>query len=161
MFKNLFKKTNNYQIYAPMNGRIVPLEEVPDPVFNQKMMGEGVAMIPSEGRVFSPVDGKVVQVPHSKHAVGIETDNGLELLIHIGLETVALKGEGFSPKVNVGNRISVGDLLIEFDLDYIRNRAKDIITPIVITNSQNSGKQFLITEQREGKAGETEIITVS
>ncbi|GGB55215.1 PTS glucose transporter subunit IIA [Virgibacillus dakarensis] len=161
MFKNLFKKSSTQQIYAPMNGTIVPLEEVPDPVFSQKMMGEGVAMIPSEGKVLSPVDGKVVQVPDSKHAVGIEANDGTELLIHIGLETVALKGEGFTPKVNVGDPVSVGDLLMEFDLDYIRNHAKDVITPIVITNSQNSDKQYVITEQKEGRAAETEIITVS
>lgn len=161
MFKNLFKKSNNHQIYAPVNGTIVPLEEVPDPVFSQKMMGEGVAMIPSEGKVLSPVNGKVVQVPDTKHAVGIESEDGMEILIHIGLDTVELKGEGFTPKVSVGDQVSVGDLLMEFDLDYIRNNAKDVITPIVITNSQNSDKQFVITEQKEGKAGETEIITVS
>lgn len=161
MFKSLFKKSNDYKIYAPMNGTIVPLEEVPDPVFSQKMMGEGVAMIPSEGKVLSPVDGKVVQVPDSKHAVGLEADDGTEVLIHIGLDTVELKGEGFTPKVNAGDQVSVGDLLMEFDLDYIRKHAKDVITPIVITNSQNSNKQFVITEQKDGKAGETEIITVS
>lgn len=161
MFKNLFKKPNNYKIYAPMNGTIVPLEEVPDPVFSQRMMGEGVAMIPSEGKVLSPVDGKVEQVPDSKHAVGLEADDGTEILIHIGLDTVELKGEGFTPKVSAGDQVSVGDLLMEFDLDYIRKHAKDVITPIVITNSQNSDKQFVITEQKDGKAGETEIITVS
>ncbi|WP_373893804.1 PTS glucose transporter subunit IIA [Virgibacillus sp. CBA3643] len=159
MFKSLFKKSSSHLIYAPMNGKIASLEEVPDPVFSQKMMGEGVAMIPSEGNIFSPVNGKIVQIPDSKHAVGIETDNGIELLVHIGLETVELKGEGFTPKVNVGDQVSVGDLLMEFDLDYIHNHAKDVITPIVITNSKNSGKQFVITEQKEGKAGETEIIT--
>ncbi|WP_188455828.1 PTS sugar transporter subunit IIA [Virgibacillus oceani] len=160
MFKNLFKKSSNHKIYSPINGKIVPLEEVPDPVFSQKMMGEGVAIIPSTGKVVSPADGKIVQVPESKHAVGIQTDDGLELLIHIGLETVALKGEGFTPKVTVGDQVSVGDSLMEFDLAYIGEHAKDVITPIVITNSQTSGKTFEITEQKDGKAGETEIITV-
>lgn len=161
MFKNPFKKATSHSIYAPLNGEIVSLEKVPDPVFSQKMMGEGVAMIPSEGRVLSPVNGKVVQVPDTKHAVGIEADDGSEILIHIGLETVSLNGEGFTPKVEVGDQISVGDLLMEFDLEYVRDHAENVITPIVITNSQNSDKQFVITEQKEGKAGETEIITVS
>ncbi|MBY7144407.1 PTS glucose transporter subunit IIA [Virgibacillus sp. NKC19-3] len=161
MFKNLFKKSNSYQIYAPMSGAIVSLEEVPDPVFNQKMMGEGVAMIPTEGKIVSPIEGKIVQIPDSKHAIGIETDNGIEILVHIGLETVNLKGKGFTPKVNLEDLVATGDLLMEFDLDYIHDHAKDVITPIVITNSKNSDKQFAITEEKEGKAGVTEIITVS
>lgn len=162
MFKNLFKKSKEQaSIYAPMNGKIVPLEEVPDPVFSEKMMGEGVAMIPSEGKVVSPVAGKIVQIPDSKHAIGIEANDGTEILIHIGLETVALKGEGFTPKVNTGDPVSVGELLMEFDLEYIQEHAKDIITPIVITNSQNSDKQYSVTSESEGVAGETEMITIS
>lgn len=162
MFKNLFKKSKEQaSIYAPMNGKIVPLEEVPDPVFSEKMMGEGIAMIPSEGKVVSPVAGKIVQIPDSKHAIGIEANDGTEILIHIGLETVALKGEGFTPKVNTGDPVSVGELLMEFDLEYIQEHAKDIITPIVITNSQNSDKQYSVTSESEGVAGETEMITIS
>jgi len=164
MFKNLFKKSQeekDLQIYAPLNGKIVPLEDVPDPVFNQKMMGEGIAITPNEGKVVCPVEGKIVQVPETKHAVGIEAKDGTEILIHIGLETVALKGEGFTMNVAMGDSVSVGDSLIDFDLDYIKEQASDIVTPIVITNSNDGDKSFVMTEEKEATAGETVLMTVS
>src|SRR5690625_692457 len=126
MFKNLFKKSSEQEkleIYAPLNGKVVKLEDVPDPVFNQKMMGEGIAIMPSEGKVVSPVECKIVQVPESKHAVGIEAVDGTEILIHVGLETVALKGEGFTVNVAAGDKVSVGDQLMEFDLNYIDRKS--------------------------------------
>src|SRR5690625_7369169 len=101
MFKKLFRRTEKskeLQIVAPLNGQIVPLQDVPDPVFGQKMMGEGIAIIPKDGKVVSPVHGKIIQIPNSKHAVGIEAEDGSEILIHVGLETVALKGEGLEGK---------------------------------------------------------------
>jgi len=164
MFKNLFKKSKEQQeikIYAPMNGKIVPLEEVPDPVFNQKMMGEGIAIMPSEGKVISPIEGTVVQVPETKHAVGLKANDGTEILIHIGLETVSLKGEGFTMNVAQDDKVSVGDSLVDFDLEYVKENASDIITPIVITNSNDGDKQFTMTEEKEATAGDTVIITAS
>lgn len=164
MFKKLFgksKEKKELQIYAPLNGQIVPLEEVPDPVFSQKMMGEGLAIVPNEGKVMSPVEGKIVQVPESKHAVGIEATDGTEILIHVGLETVALNGKGFTAKVSTGDNVSVGDALLEFDLNYIKENASDIVTPIIITNSSDSGKSFTMTEEKEAAAGKTVIITAS
>src|SRR5699024_5795840 len=101
MFKKLFKKgkkEEDLSIYAPLSGKNMPLEEVRDPVFGQKMMGEGIAIVPSKGEVLSPVKGKVIQIPDSKHAIGIEAEDGSQILIHVGLETVALKGEGFTVK---------------------------------------------------------------
>ncbi|HLR22331.1 MAG TPA: PTS glucose transporter subunit IIA, partial [Pseudogracilibacillus sp.] len=113
MFKNLFKKTKDEEvIYAPMSGEKAALEDVPDPVFSEKMMGEGIAIIPSEGKVVAPVQGEVVHVPDTLHAVGIKSEAGTELLVHIGLETVGLKGEGFTAKVKQGDKINVGDELI-------------------------------------------------
>lgn len=164
MFKNLFNKSKeqkDLQIYAPLNGKVVALEDVPDPVFNQKMMGEGIAIIPSEGKVFSPVEGKIVQVPESKHAVGIEAEDGTEILIHIGLETVSLKGEGFTVNVATGDKVSIGDSLIDFDLDFIKENASDSVTPIVITNSSNGDKEYTMTDEKEAVAGDTVVITAS
>ncbi|MDY0407504.1 PTS glucose transporter subunit IIA [Virgibacillus soli] len=163
MFKNLFKKsqTQSEVLIAPLNGKIVPLEEVPDPVFSQKMMGEGAAIIPSEGKVVAPISGKIVQVPESKHAIGLESDNGTEILIHVGLETVALKGEGFEVKVSTGDTVTVGQSLIEFDLEYIRKEAKDIVTPIIITNSKPEEKDYHVTSDVTAIAGETELITIT
>ena len=109
MVFNFFKKEKEeLQIYAPINGQIISIEEVPDPVFNQKMMGEGVAVIPTEGSICSPVDGTILQVAPTKHAVGILAKDGSEILIHIGLETVALKGEGFQVAVTTGDKVSKG-----------------------------------------------------
>lgn len=164
MFKNLFKKSTekkDLQLYAPLTGDIVQLEDVPDPVFNQKMMGEGIAIMPSEGKVVSPVEGKIVQVPETKHAVGIEADDGTEILVHIGLETVGLNGEGFTFHVKTGDKVSVGDSLLDFDLNYIKEHASDSVTPIVITNSGEGTKQYQMTEEKQAIAGETVMITAS
>lgn len=161
---NLFKKkkqSTSMEIVAPVNGEIIPLKDVPDPVFSQKMMGEGIAITPSDGHFLSPVNGKIVQVPDTKHAIGILAEDGSEILIHIGLETVALKGEGFDVKVKEGDDVTVGQLLIEADLDYIREHADNIITPIIITNSQNSDKEYSMTEEQHGTAGETVMITTT
>lgn len=163
LLKKLFGKSQNKKgkIYAPLNGKIVPLEKVPDPVFGKKMMGEGIAIIPADGKVVAPVNGKIIQIPDSKHAVGIQAEDGSEILIHVGLETVALKGKGFEGKVSAGDEISVGDELIVFDLEYIAEHADNTITPIVITNSMNSEKTYIFTEETEATAGKTVIITVS
>ncbi|SFB21566.1 PTS system, glucose-specific IIA component [Lentibacillus halodurans] len=162
MFKNLFKKGNSQtEIYTPVNGEIVSLEEVPDPVFSQKMMGDGVAVKPSEGKIYSPVDGEVVQIPDTKHAIGLRAKDGTEVLVHIGLETVSLEGKGFTVSVRTGDNVSAGQPLMAFDLEYIRDNASSDMTPIVITNAQETGKQYTMTNEKEGKAGETVIITAS
>lgn len=162
MVFNFFKKEKEeLQIYAPINGEIISIEEVPDPVFNQKMMGEGVAVIPTEGSICSPVDGTILQVAPTKHAVGILAKDGSEILIHIGLETVALKGEGFQVAVTTGDKVSKGQRLIDVDWENIKIHAKSIITPIVITNSSHGDKQYIVTKEKEGIQGETVIITSS
>jgi PTS system glucose-specific IIA component len=157
---NFFKKTKELNIYAPVSGEIIPLEEVPDPVFNQKMIGEGSAVVPANGDIVAPVDGKVIQVAPTKHAIGILTEDGTEILIHVGLDTVSLQGEGFQAAVKEGEMVSVGQTLLKVDWDYIKAHATSIVTPIVITNSHGSGKQFSFTSNKEGVAGKTVIITV-
>ncbi|AZB43293.1 PTS glucose transporter subunit IIA [Bacillus sp. FJAT-42376] len=138
MFKKLFGKkeeaSKHETVFAPMKGKLVSLEEVPDPVFSQKMMGDGAAIIPAEGKVVSPVNGEVIQLFHTKHAIGLRSETGMELLIHIGLETVGMNGEGFEAHVKEGDKVSAGDHLITCDLNLINEKASSTITPIVITN---------------------------
>lgn len=161
MLKNLFKTSKDEEkLFAPMNGEVVKMEAVPDPVFSEKMMGEGVAINPSEGKVVSPVNGKVVQVPETKHAIGLETEKGTEILIHVGLETVALNGEGFTANVSTGDEVTVGQSLLSFDLDYIRKHADNTISPIVITNSKDLDKEITIQEVSKATAGETALIII-
>ncbi|MGQ0453528.1 glucose PTS transporter subunit IIA, partial [Bacillus sp. SS-TM] len=131
----LGSKTNEETIVAPLTGAVKNIEEVPDPVFAGRMMGDGVAIDPTEGVVVSPVDGEIVQLFHTKHAIGIKAKNGTEILIHVGLETVKMEGEGFEAHVSEGQAVKAGDKLISFDLELIREKAKSTITPIVITNT--------------------------
>jgi len=164
MVLNIFKKAKKKQaqtMTAPVNGKIIPLKEVPDPVFAEKMMGEGIAMVPTDGTFVSPVKGEIVQVAPTKHAIGILAEDGSEILIHIGLETVALKGEGFTVAVKPGDKVKTGQLLVDVDLEYLRTHADHIVTPIVITNSMNSNKTYEVTDEKEGRAGETVVMTVT
>lgn len=159
LFKKLFgNKETELKVTSPLTGKKVALEDVPDPVFSQKMMGEGVAVDPEDGLVVSPVEGKVVQVFPTKHAVGLETKSGAEVLIHIGLETVAMEGEGFEAFVAQGDKVSVGDKLISFDLDLIKEKAKSTVTPIIITNSDSY--EVHVEEDIELKSGSTSLMTV-
>ncbi|MFC0186862.1 PTS glucose transporter subunit IIA [Fictibacillus aquaticus] len=139
MFKKLFglqeEKQTEDTLLSPLTGKVVAIEEVPDPTFAQKMMGDGIAIEPTEGVVVSPVDGEIVQFFHTKHAIGIKSNAGTEILIHVGLETVNMKGEGFEGHVEVGDKVSAGQKLLTFDLDLIKERAASTITPVVITNS--------------------------
>ena len=116
-----------------MKGKVVDITEVPDPVFAQKMMGDGFAIIPEEGKLISPVSGEIIQVFPTKHAFGIKSGE-VEILIHVGLETVAMKGEGFDVAVSAGDRVEVGQTLLTYDLELVKEKAKDIITPCVVTN---------------------------
>lgn len=137
MLAKLFGKKEKKKeeiLVAPLTGKVVNMEEVPDPVFSQLMMGDGVAIEPTEGKVVSPVNGEVIQFFHTKHAIGLLSDTGIEVLIHVGLDTVNMQGEGFEGHVQVGDQVKAGDLLISFDLNLIKEKAKSTITPIVITN---------------------------
>ncbi len=156
-----FFKKSKLQIIAPVNGEIIPLKEVPDPVFSQKMMGEGIAIIPSGGNIHAPVNGTVILIAATKHAIGIRAEDGTEILIHIGLETVALNGEGFRLAVNNGDKISVGQLLIEVDWDFINNHGKSTVTPIVITNNDGRKKEYSLTKDKKSIQGDTVIISGS
>ncbi|KAB2490375.1 PTS sugar transporter subunit IIA [Priestia endophytica] len=161
MFKKLFgKKTREENITAPLTGRIFSLENVPDPVFSQKMMGEGFAIEPTNGEVVAPIDGEIVQLFHTKHAIGLKTENGAEIIIHVGLETVAMEGEGFTAHVKEGSKVKKGDKLLTVDLEKVREKAKSTVTPVVVTNSADSEKISLVATDSVIK-GETVCMTVT
>ncbi|WP_341347005.1 beta-glucoside-specific PTS transporter subunit IIABC [Paenibacillus sp. FSL H3-0469] len=126
----------NQEVFSPITGAVKPLSEVSDPAFSEEIMGKGYAIQPSEGRVVSPVQGTVFSLSKSGHAIGLVSDSGAEMLIHIGIDTVKLKGLHFSPKVTAGTRVAVGDLLMEFDLVEIEKAGYSTITPVIITNIQ-------------------------
>jgi len=121
---------------APISGPLVELEKVPDPVFAQKMVGDGISIDPISNLLVAPCAGTVTQVHGSQHAVTIQTEEGIEIMMHIGIDTVSLKGEGFTPKVAEGDAVKANDPLIEFDMDYVAVNAKSLLTQIVITNSE-------------------------
>ncbi len=123
-------------IASPLAGWATPLSQVPDPVFADRMLGDGVAIDPAEGRLVAPGAGTVVSVHPAGHAVTLELDAGPVLLMHIGLETVGLGGAGFAPKVADGQRVEAGDLLVEFDLDRLARSAKSLVTPVIVTNGE-------------------------
>ena len=124
-------------IVAPIEGKAVSLEEVGDGVFSEGILGKGVAIEPSVGRAVSPVNGTVSTVFDTKHAIGLTSDDGAEVLIHIGLDTVKLNGEYFKTHVKAGEKVKAGDLLVEFDIDAIKKAGYPTITPIIITNTDN------------------------
>lgn len=164
MFKKLFGKDKEVnketQLYAPLTGEYVKIEDIPDPVFAPKMMGEGFGINPTEGEVVSPVAGKVDNVFPTKHAIGLKTKNGLEILVHIGLDTVQLDGEGFNVLVSSGDTVQVGDPLLKFDLEFIRNNAKSVISPIIITNSDQT-ESISLDDVKAVIKGETKVVDVT
>jgi beta-glucoside PTS system EIICBA component len=127
-------KLVNETIQSPIKGKIIDLKEVNDPTFAEEMLGKGVAIEPIEGRVVSPINGVVSAIFPTKHAIGLKSDNGSELLIHIGLDTVKLKGKYFTTHVNTGDRVHVGQLLVEFEMDKIIEAGYEVVTPVVIIN---------------------------
>lgn len=125
------------KIAAPFEGEVVELSAVPDETFASKLMGEGVAITPSSGKLFAPFDGVVTSIFKTKHAIGLTSDSGVELLIHIGIDTVELEGKGFELSVQEGDSIRRGQQLMEVDLDYITSQGYATITPVIVTNSND------------------------
>ncbi len=125
------------QILSPATGTVKDITEVPDKTFSDKILGDGAAVIPEEGKIFAPADGTVVNIMDTKHGIMFQTAQGVELLIHIGLETVNLNGKYFTSHVENGAQVKAGDLLVEFDLDAIKKEGYDPITPVVVTNGDD------------------------
>ena len=146
------------QILAPLTGQVVPLEQVPDPVFSQKIVGDGVAVIPEDGKILSPVDGTLVSVADSLHAFGFQSDDGLELLIHVGLETVLLKGECFTVHAKAGDKVTRGQLIAEVDLEGLKKRNTNTITPVLVCGGMND--KTMIGAEGSVVAGKDAVIVV-
>lgn len=122
---------------APVAGKAVAISEVSDPTFGQEILGKGMAIIPSVGKVVAPIDGTVEMVFDTKHAISMSSDSGIQILIHVGLDTVSLKGEPFTAHVESGQKVKAGDLMLEFDIEAIKSAGLETITPIVICNSDD------------------------
>lgn len=133
----LFKKKQEkaHVLGSPAAGTAVSIKEVNDPTFSEGILGDGVAVIPSEGKIYAPADGEIGMVFDTLHAVSMTTDFGAEVLIHVGLDTVQLKGDGFEGHVNAGDKVKKGDLLLTVDLEKVKAAGYDIITPMLICNT--------------------------
>lgn len=151
-------KSENMYIVAPVNGQVVPLEQVPDPVFVGKVLGDGCAIIPSDGKIYSPVNGEVSTLVDTKHAYGFMSEDGMEILVHYGIDTVSLKGEGFISHVKEGDKVKIGDLVAEVDFDLLKAEDMNPITPVLIYNIPQD-KEMDICEG-QAKAGKTKIISL-
>lgn len=146
LFKNKNIVAEVEEFIMPIEGEIIDIAEVEDPVFSKKMMGDGFAIIPASGSVVSPIDGEIVSVFPTKHAIGIKSVNGYEILIHVGLDTVQLDGEGFTALVKDGEKIKAGQEILQFDLEIIKKKASSYVVPVVFTDS---------TKVRVNKFGKT------
>ena len=131
------KLISNTNLYSPLKGKVMELSQIKDAAFASGVLGKGVAIVPSEGKVVSPVDGTVTTIFPTLHAIGITSDEGVEILIHIGLDTVQLEGKGFKGMVKDGDKITKGQTLIEFDIDYITKEGYCLETPVLVTNADN------------------------
>ncbi len=131
----LFNKKN--KILAPLSGECVDLINVPDDAFSQKLLGEGVSIIPSDGKLVAPFDCSVEQIFDSLHAYALKSNDGLEILIHVGIDTVNLNGQGFDNKVKLNQKLKSGDLISNINIDFIESKGYSLHTPIVIMNHEN------------------------
>nr|WP_316301437.1 PTS glucose transporter subunit IIA [Clostridium butyricum] len=147
----------NFKLVAPMTGKSLPLSETPDPVFATKMAGDGLAILPSDDVVVAPTDGELTLVFNTKHAFAIVLENGVELLVHIGIETVSLNGKGFEQLVEQGTKVKAGDPIIKINREFIKSKGLPLITPVLITNPHilKSIKTF---ENVETVAGKTVVL---
>lgn len=146
IFSNFFKKKQKKneitKIFAPISGKIIDIEKVPDIVFSDKIVGDGIAINPTENIIVSPVDGIIGKIFETNHAFSIRTLNKIELFVHFGIDTVKLKGKGFIRKFNLKktNVVKKGEIIIELDLSFLKKVAKSIYTPIIVSNIEDIKK---------------------
>lgn len=150
--------TKEVQIYAPLSGEIVNIEDVPDVVFSEKIVGDGIAIRPNGDTIVSPVNGTIGKIFETNHAFSIESEDGIELFVHFGIDTVELKGEGFSRVAEEGQAVKVGEPIIKFDLELLEGKAKSVLTPVVISNMDEISN----LEKKTGPvvAGQSVILTL-
>lgn len=146
-------------LFSPINGRKIDLDKVPDQVFSSYMMGNGIGFINESNKVYAPCNAKVIMIASTKHAIGLKTKMGVEILIHIGLDTIQLMGKGFYVHVKNNERVKKGDLLISYDKELIENKHMDLTIPMVITNSNDYDIEFL--KENEQVTLNSQIIRIS
>ncbi|OOM76025.1 glucose-specific phosphotransferase enzyme IIA component [Clostridium puniceum] len=151
------KQKNDLKIVAPVTGTVIDLSMVPDPVFAQKMAGDGVAIDLTGETIVAPADGTLTLVFKTKHAFALTLDNGIELLVHIGIDTVSLNGEGFKQLVPEGNIVKAGTPIIEIDKALILEKGFSLITPVLVTNP-DIVSELIISTDKNVTAGENEVI---
>jgi PTS system glucose-specific IIA component len=134
MFKGKKEEIATIDILAPITGEIIAIEDVPDVVFAEKIVGDGIAIRPTGNKMVAPCDGEIGKIFETNHAFSLESDSGIELFVHFGIDTVELKGQGFTRIASEGQKVKAGDTIIEFDLEYLTANAKSILTPVVISN---------------------------
>lgn len=147
---------NELKLVAAVSGKVLPLSEVPDPVFAQKMAGDGVAIDPSSDIIVAPADGELSLVFNTKHAFAMTLDNGAELLVHIGVDTVSLQGEGFKQLAEAGTKVKAGTPIIKIDREFIKSKGLSLMTPVLITNPDSYELETI--ENIDAVAGETTVI---
>ena len=150
-------ETGLKSILAPLSGQAIPLEQVPDDVFSQKILGDGIAIIPTDGKIYAPVDGEIATVAETLHAYGFTSEDGLEILVHVGLDSVKLKGEGFTSHVQVGDKVKAGQLVAEVDLKFLISQGVPATTPVLICEGAEDAQLNTVTG--DVKAGKTKVIT--
>ncbi|QEY34855.1 PTS glucose transporter subunit IIA [Caproiciproducens galactitolivorans] len=150
------RKKKKFEILAPLTGKAVPVSETPDSVFSGKVLGDGVTILPENGEVVAPVAGKVVNIAHSYHALCIEGDDGAEVLIHLGINTVELKGKGFCCHIKQGDHVQAGQKLMNMDLEFIKEQGYSTASPCIVTNLTDLKNLSLQTG--DAKAGETVVV---
>ncbi|HHF4705339.1 TPA: PTS glucose transporter subunit IIA [Haemophilus influenzae] len=162
LFDKLFGSKENksveVEIYAPIFGEIVNIEDVPDVVFSEKIVGDGVAVRPIGNKIVAPVDGVIGKIFETNHAFSMESKEGVELFVHFGIDTVELKGEGFTRIAQEGQSIKRGDTVIEFDLPLLESKAKSVLTPIVISNMDEIS--CIVKKSGEVVAGESVVLAL-
>lgn len=139
------KKKGCIEVGAPVKGEAVSIKEVSDPTFGEEILGKGVAIKPSEGKIYAPADGEVSLLFDTLHAVSITSEDGAEILVHVGLDTVALKGEHFAAQVKTGDKVKKGDLLLTVDLEALKAAGYDVITPVIICNTDDFASVEAVT----------------
>jgi sugar PTS system EIIA component len=149
---------NGIEIIAPLSGEIVKIEDVPDVVFAEKIVGDGIAIKPSGNKIVAPLTGKIGKIFETNHAFAIESDEGIELFVHFGIDTVELKGEGFTRVAEEGQQVKIGDTIIEIDLPLLESKAKSVLTPVVISNMETVAELIKLSGSVE--AGQTPIMRV-
>ena len=153
------KDSGTIEIVAPLSGEIVNIEDVPDVVFAEKIVGDGIAIKPTGNKMVAPVDGTIGKIFETNHAFSMESKEGVELFVHFGIDTVELKGEGFTRIAHEGQSVKRGDTVIEFDLATLESKAKSVLTPVVISNMD----EISSIEKKSGEviAGESVVLSLT